>query len=74
MQNQTSSRGGEAHGTEDDSKQEAAPSTADPPEEKLAFALSDGRVGILSVLGRKVTFSIFYSLIILCRILHPEAV
>ena len=28
--------------------------TAEAPEEKLAFALSDGRVGVLLVSGRKV--------------------
>lgn len=27
---------------------------SEAPEEKLAFALSDGRVGVLSVSGRKV--------------------
>lgn len=28
------------------------------PEERLAFALSDGRVGVLAVKGRKVTASV----------------
>ncbi|BDA45713.1 probable WD repeat-containing protein 11 at C-terminar half [Coccomyxa sp. Obi] len=33
----------------------AAPNDINGPEERLAFALSDGRVGVLAVKGRKVT-------------------
>lgn len=32
----------------------AAPNDITGPEERLAFALSDGRVGVLAVKGRKV--------------------
>lgn len=38
---------GQAPGTPRDADQE-------PPEERFAFALSDGRVGVLAVRGRKV--------------------
>ncbi len=34
----------------------AAPNDITGPEERLAFALSDGRVGVLAVKGRKVPF------------------
>jgi hypothetical protein len=38
----------------------AAPNDITGPEERLAFALSDGRVGVLAVKGRKVRrFSCF---------------
>eukprot|EP00884_Botryococcus_braunii_P018245 jgi/Botrbrau1/5103/Bobra.0128s0014.1 len=36
-------------------KRPASPSTEDLPEERLAFALGDGRVGVLAVKGRKVS-------------------
>ena len=31
-----------------------SPAPVDYPDERLAFALGDGRVGVLSVCGRKV--------------------
>ena len=34
---------------------------AEQPEEKLAFALGDGRVGVLAVKGRKVTCVTIFS-------------
>ena len=45
-----------------------AASDGEYPEEKLAFALGDGRVGVLAVCGRKVllqftTFTLFSTLI-----------
>lgn len=42
---------------EQDERTAATPTQqqADQPEERLAFALGDGRVGVLSVKGRKVT-------------------
>ncbi len=44
--------GGEAEKGTGRSVQDAADITG--PEERLAFALSDGRVGVLAVKGRKV--------------------
>ena len=35
----------------------AAGADAEPPEERFAFALSDGRVGVLAVRGRKARAS-----------------
>ena len=39
----------------DEEDPKAADGQADLPEERLAFALGDGRVGVLAVKGRKVT-------------------
>lgn len=43
-----------AEGTSQENPEGEKPSGAEPAEERLAFALSDGRVGVLSVAGRKV--------------------
>ncbi len=37
-----------------DASDEAAAAELEPPEERFAFALSDGRVGVLAVRGHKV--------------------
>ena len=53
---QQDEEGGEAaaEGTSQENPEGEKPSGAEPAEERLAFALSDGRVGVLSVAGRKV--------------------
>ena len=43
-----------AHGNAEGGAAAASPGDISGPEERLAFALSDGRVGVLAVKGRKV--------------------
>ena len=43
-----------AHGTAEGGAAAASSGDISGPEERLAFALSDGRVGVLAVKGRKV--------------------
>lgn len=43
-----------AHGSAEGGVAGAASGDISGPEERLAFALSDGRVGVLAVKGRKV--------------------
>lgn len=46
-----------AHGTAEGSTAAMSGGDITGPEERLAFALSDGRVGVLAVKGRKVCAS-----------------
>jgi len=47
-----------AHGTAEGSTAATSGGDITGPEERLAFALSDGRVGVLAVKGRKVCASL----------------
>ena len=48
-----------AHGSAEGGAAGAASGDISGPEERLAFALSDGRVGVLAVKGRKVSHRTF---------------
>ena len=42
--------------------------SAEQPEEKLAFALGDGRVGVLAVKGRKVSLPVLPLIMCSCPV------